>query len=149
MPEDKNEDKKQNLLKRYSIFRENISLIVSILLLFVVISPLIYGRFLCRTDSVFNIVSGYTSLFLTVIPLFIFGLGLMLVTKTWYIALGYLVYYYIIFCNWCHSYIPFVILLIIFAIYFIYLSKARDLVDTLLEIGEGIISEKKEKSEKK
>ena len=147
--EEKTEEQKQDLLKRYSIFREHISLVVGILLIISVISPLIYGRFFCRTDSTLNIVSGYFSLFLTVIPLFIFGLGLMLVTNTWYIALGYLLYYYLIFCNWCHSYIPFIIILIIFAVYFFYLLKARELVDTLLEIGESILSDREKNPEKK
>jgi len=147
--EEQIEGKKQDLIKRYSIFRENVSLIVGLILLSIIISPLIYGRYLCRTDSTLNIISGYTSLFLTVIPLFIFGLGLILVTNTWYIALGYLLYYYLIFCNWCHSYIPFIIILIIFAVYFFYLLKARELVNTLLEMGEGILSDRKKNLEKK
>ena len=96
-PEEKQEEQKQDLLKRYSIFRKHISLAIGVLLIISVISPLIYGRFFCRTDSTLNVVSGYFSLFLTVIPLFIFGLGLMLITNVWYIALGYLLYYYLIY----------------------------------------------------
>ena len=145
MPEEQDKEQEQEQEKQDLIginkFRERVAYFVGIMLIIMVLAPLFYSRLFCNPDKLINIVIGYLSLFFSLIPLSLFGGILMLLTEYKYIIVAYTLYYLLIAYYWCHSYVPFIIIAALFSVYFYYLIKTKELVDTLLELGSSFFKD--------